>query len=266
VANVVRAAIRTRRFEPGDQLPSLNELSKTYAVSLMTVQKALGLLRDEGLIISRQGKGSFVRQRTERAVGLRPHIERAFDQEHVSIDFAGFSGETLSGAIQEPLDKIRVGRLTPDDISLRVLLPDLSNPVGLPALASTGEDDARVRARSMQITRRFNDAMADSLQELADMKLVRSATVEVRTYRTSPLFKLYVLNGEEVFFGFYPVLEHKVQIEGEPTAIFDPMGKDAVLFHFTTSDDDTSVGAQYVTEAQKWFNSVWQTVGKTPTT
>jgi len=266
VANVLRAAIRTRRFEPGDQLPSLSELSKTYSVSLMTVQKALGLLRDEGLVISRQGKGSFVRQRTERAIGLRPHIERAFDQERVTVDFAGFSGETLSGAIQEPLDKIRIGRLTPDEINLRILLPDLSVPVGLPALASTGQDDERIRARSTQIARRFNDAMTDSLQELADMKLVRTATVEVRTYRTSPLFKLYVINGEEVFFGFYPVLEHKVQIAGEPTAIFDPMGKDAVLFHFATSDDDTSVGAQYVTEAQKWFNSVWQTVGKTPAT
>jgi len=266
VANVLRAAIRTRRFEPGDQIPSLSELSKTYSVSLMTAQKALGLLRDEGLVISRQGKGSFVRQRTERAIGLRPHIERAFDQERVTIDFAGFSGETLSGAIQEPLDKIRIGRLTPDEINLRILLPDLSVPVGLPALASTGQDDERIRARSTQIARRFNDAMTDSLQELADMKLVRTATVEVRTYRTSPLFKLYVINGEEVFFGFYPVLEHKVQIAGEPTAIFDPMGKDAVLFHFATSDDDTSVGAQYVTEAQKWFNSVWQTVGKTPAT
>lgn len=259
---MLRAAIRTRAFQPGDQLPSLNELSKTYAVSLMTVQKALGVLRDEGLVVSRQGKGSFVRQRTERAVGLRPHIERAFAHERVVIDFAGFSGETLSGAIQEPLDKIRIGHFTPDEITLRVLLPDLSAPMGLPALASTGEDDERIRARSTKITRRFNDAMTDSLQEIADMKLVRSASVEVRTYRTSPLFKLYIINDEEVFFGFYPVLEHEVVIDGAPTAIFDPMGKDAVLFHFATSDDETSVGAQYVTEAQKWFNSVWRTVGK----
>jgi DNA-binding GntR family transcriptional regulator len=113
VANALRAAIRTRRFEPGEKLPSLNELSKSYGVSLMTVQKAIGVIRDEGLIISRQGKGSFVRQRTERAVGLRPHIEQAFEQSRVTIDFAGFTGETLAGAIQEPLDKIRVGRLTP---------------------------------------------------------------------------------------------------------------------------------------------------------
>jgi DNA-binding transcriptional regulator YhcF (GntR family) len=262
VANALRAAIRTRRFEPGDQLPSLTELSKAYGVSLMTVQKALGVLRDEGLVISRQGKGSFVRQRTERAVGLRPHVEQAFSRQRVSIDFAGFSGETLAGALQEPLDKIRIGRLTPEEISVRVLLPDLSVPVGLPALADTSADDERVRARAQQIATRFNQAIMDSLHELADLELVRSVSAEVHVYRTSPVFKLYILNAEEVFFGFYPVFEHKVAIDGESVGIYDPMGKDAILFHFTSSDDETSVGAQYVTEAQKWFNSVWNSVSR----
>ena len=263
VANALRAAIRTRRFEPGEKLPSLNELSKHYGVSLMTIQKAVSVLRDEGLIISRQGQGSFVRQRTERAVGLRPHIERAFEQSRVTIDFAGFSGETLAGALQEPLDKIRVGRSTPGEVVLRVLLPDMTVPLGLPALADTGEDDERVRDRVEKISRRFNQTLADSLQELVDLQLVGSASVQVRVYRTSPVFKLYIINGDEVFFGFYPVLKHKVMIEGEPTAIFDPMGKDAVLFHFAANEDDASVGTQYVSEAKKWFESVWESVGRT---
>src|SRR5699024_5850050 len=55
VANALRAAIRTRKFEPGEQLPSLSELAKGYGVSLMTVQKAIAVLRDESLVISRQG-------------------------------------------------------------------------------------------------------------------------------------------------------------------------------------------------------------------
>ena len=36
------------------------------------------------------------------SIGIRPHIERAFSREHVTIDFAGFSGETLHGVTQEP--------------------------------------------------------------------------------------------------------------------------------------------------------------------
>jgi DNA-binding transcriptional regulator YhcF (GntR family) len=266
VASALRASIRTRRFEPGDQLPSLNELSKAYGVSLMTVQKALGVLRDEGLVISRHGKGSFVRQRTERAVGLRPHIERAFEQQRVTIDFAGFSGETLAGALQEPLDKIRIGRLTPDEIAVRILLPDLAAPMGLPALARTGADDQRVRARADQITQRSTQTIVDSLRELSDLGLVKSTSVQIRTFQTSPLFKLYIINDEEAFFGFYPVLEHNVLIDREPTPIYDPMGKDAVLFHFAANDDVDSIGAQYVTEARKWFDSVWQTVSRPATT
>jgi len=262
VANALRAAIRTRRFEPGEQLPSLNELSRSCGVSLMTVQKALGVLRGEGLVISRQGKGSYVRQRTERAVGLRPHIERAFDRSKVSIDFAGFSGETLHGAIQEPLDKIRIGRLTPEEVNIRVLLSDLSEPVGLPSLAGSGQDDPAVRARSDRIARRFSQAITESVQELADLQLVKAASAKVRVYRTSPVFKLYLLNDDEAFFGFYPVLEHTVMVAGEPTGIYDAMGKDAILFHFDANEDETSLGAQYVQQARQWFNSVWYTVGR----
>ena len=113
VANALRAAILTKVFKAGDKLPSRAELAKKYEVAPMTVQNALRELRDEGLIVSRQGSGVFVRERTERPVGLRPHVERAFEADRVTIDFAGFSGETLHGIVQEPLDKIRIGRLTP---------------------------------------------------------------------------------------------------------------------------------------------------------
>ena len=95
VVSVLRAAIVTRKLQPGDQLPSFGELAKHFGVANMTVQKAVGILRDEGLIVTRQGKGSFVRQRTERAVGLRPHVEQAFERGRVAIDFAGFASETL---------------------------------------------------------------------------------------------------------------------------------------------------------------------------
>ena len=43
--------------------------------------------------------------------------------------------------------------------------------------------------------------------------------------------------------------------------IFDPMGKDATLFHFSTGEDaDTSNGPQYVSQARTWFDSVWTTI------
>src|SRR3982074_79680 len=92
VANTLRAAILTRKFRPGEKLPSGPELSKRYGVARMTIQQAIRLLRDEGLVVSRQGSGVFVRERTERPIGLRPHLERAFEESDVTVDFAGFSG------------------------------------------------------------------------------------------------------------------------------------------------------------------------------
>src|SRR5215207_4828154 len=92
IANLLRAAILTRKFTPGQKLPSQNDLADRYGVARETVKSALRILREERLIISRQGSGAYVRAQTERPVGLRPHVEAAFDRPHVSVDFAGFSG------------------------------------------------------------------------------------------------------------------------------------------------------------------------------
>src|SRR3954463_8317662 len=126
IANHLRAAILTGGFKPGERLPSQNDLADKYDVARETVKTALRILRDERLIVTRQGSGAFVRAQTERPVELRPHVESAFERPHVPVDFAGFSGETLHGALAEPLDKIRAGRLTPETIHVRILLPDMT--------------------------------------------------------------------------------------------------------------------------------------------
>lgn len=262
VVAVIKAAIVTGKLAPGDQLPSFGDLAKRFGVAPMTVQKAVGILRDEGLVITRQGKGSYVRQRTERAVGLRPHVEQVFASGRVAIDFVGFSAETLYGVIQEPLDKIRAGRLGADTLHIRILLPDLSIPVGLPSLAPDASDSPDVRGRMQRIVQRSTQAILDSVEELAALGLVESAAAEVRVFHTSPLFKLFLINGTEAFFGFYPVMKHPVAIDGAPVEIFDAMGKDATLFHWASSGDEDSIDTQYVSQAQQWFDSVWESVAR----
>jgi hypothetical protein len=99
-----------------------------------------------------------------------------------------------------------------------------------------------------RIVQRSTQAIQDTVGELAALSLVESATAEIRTFHTSPLFKLFILNGAEVFFGFYPVMTHAVAIGGSPVEIFDPMGKDATLFHWATNDDEESIDTQYVSQ------------------
>lgn len=262
IAAILRAAIRTGTFAPGESLPSQAELADHFNVARETIKSALRTLRDERLVVSRQGSGTFVRAQTERPVGLRPHVEEAFNRPNVTVDFAGFSGETLHGALTEPLDKIRAGRLTPESLRIRILLPDTSAPMAFPVRAANGEDDPLLRERADRIMRRHTEAIVDSVQELKSLGLISEASASIRTYRATPLFKLYVLNGEEAFFGFYPVVEHSVSLKGSSVEIFDVLGKDSVLFHYSTGEDESTNDSAYVAQAARWFDSLWSTVAK----
>lgn len=261
VAAQLRAAILTGKLAPGEQLASGNEMALTYGVARQTIQQALRLLRDEGLIVSRQGTGTFVKARTERPVGLRPHLEAIFQADEVTIDFAGFSGETLAGAIQEPLDKIRAGRLTPGSIVVRALVQDTRREWGLPCLQDDLADSPAFRQRAHGITSRGIEAMSASLGELQSLGLVAKTSFEARAQPTSAHFKVYILNRSEAFFGFYPVTENHVTFRGQDLKMWDLLGKDAALFHHTRGDDET-LGGLFIEQAQGWFDSVWNSIGR----
>ena len=63
VADEIRNLIESGEYEPGSQLPTLDELAAQYGHSLAVIRKALDLLRQQGLVVTVQGKGSFVRER-----------------------------------------------------------------------------------------------------------------------------------------------------------------------------------------------------------
>jgi hypothetical protein len=107
-------------------------------------------------------------------VELRPFIEQAFTQEHVAIEFAGFSGEALHGVIQEPLDEIRTGRLKFDTVAIRLLLPDTTRPMVLPCRTDDLAEDPDHRARAHRLTSRHAHAILDSVQKLASLGLIRT--------------------------------------------------------------------------------------------
>jgi GntR family transcriptional regulator len=60
IADEVRTRLAGGEFAPGRLLPSEAELSREYGASRVTVRRALEVLRDDGLVASRQGFGWFV--------------------------------------------------------------------------------------------------------------------------------------------------------------------------------------------------------------
>ena len=112
---------------------------------------------------------------------------------------------------------------------------------------------------------RHTYAIVDAANELGELGLISDAHAEVRVAPAVPLFKLYLINNTEVFFGYYPVQEHTVKLDGEPVAMWDLMGKDATLFHHSADADPDFTASQYVAQSAMWFNSIWNSVAREPT-
>ena len=58
--NKLKTALYTQEYPTGSLLPSETELASQYDVSIVTVRKAVSLLREEGLVATHQGKGSEI--------------------------------------------------------------------------------------------------------------------------------------------------------------------------------------------------------------
>lgn len=60
LATVLRDRIAAGTYPLNRRIPSEAELSREFGVHRSTVRKALDLLREEGLIVGVQGRGTFV--------------------------------------------------------------------------------------------------------------------------------------------------------------------------------------------------------------
>lgn len=85
----------------GSRLPSEEQLVQRYGVSRVTVRRALETLVDEGLLVRRQGRGTFVGpQRIQSLDRLRPFVDAFKDDSGVEARMLDF-GWTSSAALPE---------------------------------------------------------------------------------------------------------------------------------------------------------------------
>lgn len=66
IADDLRIRIETSDLRPGDSLPTLEELAHTYGCSVGSARTAIGLLKQQGLIVGGRGKAPTVRARARR--------------------------------------------------------------------------------------------------------------------------------------------------------------------------------------------------------
>jgi GntR family transcriptional regulator len=63
VASVMRRRIETKQWLPGQKISTLVELEREFAVARVTIRQAIDILREEGLLHSQQGRGTFVAEK-----------------------------------------------------------------------------------------------------------------------------------------------------------------------------------------------------------
>lgn len=60
VASVMRRRIETKQWLPGQKISTLVDLEREFEVARVTIRQAIDILREEGLLHSQQGRGTFV--------------------------------------------------------------------------------------------------------------------------------------------------------------------------------------------------------------
>ncbi len=140
IADELREKIQVGELESGAQLPGEIELMGRYSVSRNTIRLALKRLTDEGLLVSGQGRGTFVRDQ------YRPITWNWTSLESRSRHAAGVHDD---GPAQDQwaTSVVATGRVPRQDVRVSILTPPPSIASRLDLDPDTGVAVLRSRTR-----------------------------------------------------------------------------------------------------------------------
>jgi GntR family transcriptional regulator len=96
VNEILRERIHDATYKPGQRLPSESELAEQFGVSRATVRTVLAKLSVEGLILRRQGDGTYV---NERIQDVNTHLGGLWDFTRL-IETSGFSASIQALSVE----------------------------------------------------------------------------------------------------------------------------------------------------------------------
>src|SRR5262245_29360650 len=112
IVQQVKEALRLGVLDVGDQLPTVREVVADLAINPNTVAKAYRDLERDGLVVARQGRGTFVASTLAQA-SLRHHDELREQLERwiAAAEAAGLDEESIRALISSTLRDILVRRV-----------------------------------------------------------------------------------------------------------------------------------------------------------
>ncbi|MCL2610809.1 MAG: GntR family transcriptional regulator [Defluviitaleaceae bacterium] len=105
IATDIKQKILSGFLKENEKLPSIREHSISYSVTVLTVQRAIALLENEGIIKTKKGIGSFVE------IGTGEKLKNIMVIEEIknfiaSLIKMGLSKDEISELIKEALNDI----------------------------------------------------------------------------------------------------------------------------------------------------------------
>ncbi|MFE1526505.1 winged helix-turn-helix domain-containing protein [Streptomyces rochei] len=266
IADILRDRIREGQLRAGDRLPTQAELADEFGVERGTVRQALRALQEDGLLTN-VSKGSPPRiaestpvpdgQPQPTMVALGPRLVEAFSAPRVKVDVVCHTSETLMLALSEPLRLIHEGRVRPESIDFRVLMPSRYIPLAFPVLVEEEADDP-VHQRWLQMRNAQARVLQHNLRGVRKVHPHVDVRVAFRALPFTPPSKLYLLNGEEALFGYYLVTRREEEYESRTLEMYDALGSQSLLFSSLKRAGHRD--AAFVEESQKWFDALWGTI------
>jgi DNA-binding transcriptional regulator YhcF (GntR family) len=104
----LRALIATGRLASGERLPSFRRLAEWAGVNVNTVRAVYAGLEQEGLVVSRQGQGTFVAEGIRAAAQLEEIATEALQRAHDAglspreLAIVASACASMPGALEEP--------------------------------------------------------------------------------------------------------------------------------------------------------------------
>ncbi|MEB8340536.1 winged helix-turn-helix domain-containing protein [Streptomyces endophyticus] len=275
IADTLRTRILGGDLKPGERLPTQASLAREFGVERGTVRNALQLLRSDGLLAN-PGKGSpptVSRPKQQSLAGaqmarsiLGPRLVAAFEAPHVYVDVASLTGETLVTALGEPLAKVYEGRLRPESVQVRMVVPRPGGTVDYPApAAGWGADDKLDRAvkqRGLIQWASQRMVLDNAFKGLRDHGI--DASFEFRFVSGVPTRKVYLLNRQEALVGHYIPGRFEREIDdyegADKVELVDVEGFKTEMFPFARSNGRDQ--AAFVDGEQAMFDGLWEHVAR----
>lgn len=117
VAGALRDAILAGRLTAGARVPSEWDLAAEHATSRPTVRRAIALLKSEGLVVTEQGRGTFVRPHPR----VRLRVVGGNFRRHRAEGRSGFNAQVAEQGMRPDQQLLEVGFVpAPDDVAARL--------------------------------------------------------------------------------------------------------------------------------------------------